>query len=111
MYAGNADYNLPPVFTQDMNNHVLSESTPVGTIVYKLEGYDPEGGEISFGLIGSDHFEVDPKSGNVKVIKPLDTEVSGPELFFFSFLFHSWSHKKGKKTPSTCNILCQPFSF
>lgn len=67
--------NLPPVFTEDMNNLALSEATPVGYIVYKLEGYDPEGGEVTFGLIGSDNFAVDPKSGEVKVIKALDREV------------------------------------
>lgn len=31
-----------PVFTQDMNNLALSESTPVGEVVYKLQGVDPE---------------------------------------------------------------------
>jgi hypothetical protein len=34
-----------------MNNLALSETTPIDTIVYKLEGYDPEGGEVSFGLV------------------------------------------------------------
>lgn len=68
--------NLPPIFTEDMNNLALSEATPVGYNVYKLEGYDPEGSEVTFGLIGSEHFEVDPKTGDVKVIKPLDREVS-----------------------------------
>lgn len=67
--------NLPPVFTEDMNNLALSEATPVGWIVYKLEGYDPEGGEITFGLVGSDNFMVNPKTGEVKVVKPLDREV------------------------------------
>lgn len=59
-----------------MNNLALSESTPLNTIVYKLEGYDPEGGAITFGLIGSSNFEVDPKSGDVKLIKELDREVT-----------------------------------
>lgn len=67
--------NLPPVFTEDMNNLALSEATPVGWIVYKLEGYDPEDGEVTFGLIGSENFAVDPKTGEVKVIKPLNREV------------------------------------
>ncbi|XP_055623372.1 cadherin-87A [Toxorhynchites rutilus septentrionalis] len=66
--------NLPPVFTQDMNNLALSESTPVDSIVYRLEGYDPEGGDVSFGMLGSDNFRVDPISGDVKVIKALDRE-------------------------------------
>lgn len=70
-----------------MNNHVLSESVPVGTIVYTLEGYDPEGGNVSFGLIGSDNFEVDPNSGKVKVVKPLDREVSALNFDYLIFCF------------------------
>lgn len=70
--------NLPPVFTEDMNNLALSEATPVGWIVYTLEGYDPEGGEITFGLVGSDNFMVNPKTGEVKVVKALDREVRKP---------------------------------
>lgn len=72
-FLGNG--NLPPVFTQDMNNLALSESTQLGSIVYKLEGFDPEGGEISFGLVGSVNFEVNPQTGDVKIVKELDREV------------------------------------
>lgn len=61
-----------------MNNLALSESIPAGSVVYRLEGYDPEGGNVSFGLLGSDNFMVDPISGDVKVIKPLDREVRTP---------------------------------
>lgn len=32
-----------PIFTQDTDNLALSESTPVGQIVYTLQGSDPEG--------------------------------------------------------------------
>lgn len=67
--------NLPPVFTQDMNNLALSEATPVGTIVYRLEGYDPEGSDVIYGLIGTDNFMVNNMTGDVSVIKPLDREV------------------------------------
>lgn len=73
---------MPPVFTEDMNNLALSEATPVGWIVYTLEGYDPEGGEVTFGLIGSENFAVDPKSGEVKVIKALDREVCTTSILF-----------------------------
>lgn len=58
-----------------MNNLALSETTPLNSVVYKLEGYDPEGGSVTFGLIGSENFEVDPTSGNVTLIKQLDREV------------------------------------
>lgn len=67
--------NLPPVFTEDMNNLALSKATPVGWTVYKLEGYDPEGGEVTFGLVGTDHFQVNQKTGEVSVAKALDREV------------------------------------
>ena len=47
---------MPPVFTEVMN--------------------DPEGGNVTFKIIGTDHFKVDPISGNVTIIKALDHEVS-----------------------------------
>lgn len=67
--------NLPPVFTQDMNNLALSETTPLNSIVYRLEGFDPENRSVTFGLIGSENFEVDAVTGDVKLIKQLDREV------------------------------------
>lgn len=67
---------MPPVFTQDMNNLALPETTPLDSIVYKLEGYDPENGTVTFGLIGSDNFQVDAITGDVKLVKPLDREVN-----------------------------------
>lgn len=59
-----------------MNNEAFSESTPVGTVVYKLEGYDPEAGNVTFGLIDSGNFMVDPQTGEVRIVKALDREVS-----------------------------------
>lgn len=58
-----------------MNNLVLSEKTRVGDIVFKLEGTDPEGSPVHFGLHGTDLLEVDRDTGNVTVVKPLDHEV------------------------------------
>lgn len=49
----------------------------MGTVVYKLEGYDPEGGNVTFGLIDSGNFMVDPQTGQVRIVKALDREVSG----------------------------------
>lgn len=68
--------NLPPSFSLDMNNQVLSENTRVGDVVFRLEGTDPEGSRVYFGLHGTDLLEVDRDSGNVTVVKPLDHEVS-----------------------------------
>lgn len=67
--------NQPPVFKQDMNNVVLSEDERIGNIVYRLEGYDPEGSNVTFGLLGSSNFHVDEHTGDVSLIKALDREV------------------------------------
>lgn len=44
--------------------------------MYKLEGYDPEGGNVTFGLIDSGNFMVEPVTGEVRIVKALDREVS-----------------------------------
>lgn len=67
--------NHPPIFTKDMNNFVISENTKVGAVVYKLEAYDPEGSNITFGM-ESDVFKVDPVEGTVILMKKLDREVN-----------------------------------
>lgn len=79
-FTASGNVNLSPVFTQDMNNLALSESTPLNSIVYTLEGYDPEGGNVTFGVVGSEHFDVNPQSGEVRLIKALDREVSLAKL-------------------------------
>lgn len=84
--------NLPPIFTQDMNNLALSETTPLNTVVYKLEGYDPEGGNVTFGLIGSENFEVDSISGEVTLVKELDREVSVWTYRWGIFLWQATIH-------------------
>ncbi|KAG8435004.1 hypothetical protein GDO86_013096 [Hymenochirus boettgeri] len=56
----------------------LSEDTPVGTYIYTLNGSDPEGDTVTFGLTfepGSKcFFAVDPFQGNVTLIEELDRE-------------------------------------
>ncbi|KAJ0177573.1 hypothetical protein K1T71_006446 [Dendrolimus kikuchii] len=76
--------NKLPVFAHDMNNLPLSESTPVGTVVYTLQGVDPEGLPIKYGLVGTDKFSVDPVSGNVTLDRPLDREVEDTIKFLVS---------------------------
>ena len=66
--------NLPPEFTADMNQHLLEENTPVGSPVYTLQGMDPEGSEVRFGIEGTDTFKVDPQTGVVTVAKNIDRE-------------------------------------
>ncbi|XP_064175254.1 cadherin-related family member 1-like isoform X2 [Anguilla rostrata] len=57
----------------------LSEDTPVGTQIYILNGTDPEGDPVRFGLTFEkglkEYFKVDPKSGNVTLIEELDREI------------------------------------
>ncbi|XP_045449394.1 cadherin-87A-like [Melitaea cinxia] len=67
--------NKLPVFIQDMDNLALYESTPVGEIIYTLQGQtDPEGLPIKYGLVGTDKFSVNPESGEVTLVLPLDRE-------------------------------------
>lgn len=58
-----------------MNNAVLSEKTPVGELVWQLEGSDPEKGPVHFSIEGTDLLKVDRDTGQVTVAKPLDREV------------------------------------
>ncbi len=66
--------NLPPFFTADMNQHTLTENTPVGSAIYTLQGKDPEGSRVKYGLQGTDQFAVDPNTGVVTVTRPIDRE-------------------------------------
>uniref|UniRef100_A0A7N6BWY3 Photoreceptor cadherin n=1 Tax=Anabas testudineus TaxID=64144 RepID=A0A7N6BWY3_ANATE len=57
----------------------LSEDTPVGTQIYCLNGTDPEGQEVRYGLSfdpgSKEYFSVDPESGNITLVEKLDREV------------------------------------
>ena len=66
--------NLAPEFTKDMNQHTVYENTPIGDAIYTLEGEDPEGSEITFGIEDTDVFKVDNKTGGVTVARPIDRE-------------------------------------
>ncbi|XP_071764280.2 cadherin-related family member 1a [Centroberyx gerrardi] len=56
----------------------LSEDTAVGTQIYSLNGTDPEGQEVRYGLAfepgSKEYFRVDPKSGNITLVEKLDRE-------------------------------------
>ncbi|XP_067409026.1 cadherin-related family member 1 isoform X1 [Emydura macquarii macquarii] len=56
----------------------LSEDTPVGTHVYTLNGTDPEGDPVTYGMTyesGSrSYFAIDTNFGNVTLIEELDRE-------------------------------------
>lgn len=67
----------------DINNLALSEKTPVGSVVYTLEGSDPENSSVHFNLEGTDVLKVNRNTGAVTVVKPLDYEVCTPTLDLF----------------------------
>uniref|UniRef100_A0A8C8IJ72 Cadherin-related family member 1 n=1 Tax=Oncorhynchus tshawytscha TaxID=74940 RepID=A0A8C8IJ72_ONCTS len=58
----------------------LTEDTPVGTEIYALNGTDPEGQEVRYGLSfepgAKEYFRVEPKSGNITLVEQLDREVT-----------------------------------
>jgi len=64
------------VFNTYMQNEALSENTPVGQSVYKLEGVDSSGNDhdLLYGIEGTDYLTVDSNTGVVTVAKPLDHE-------------------------------------
>uniref|UniRef100_A0A8C7YN57 Photoreceptor cadherin n=1 Tax=Oryzias sinensis TaxID=183150 RepID=A0A8C7YN57_9TELE len=81
---GQSDYapyffdNGPSSTNGNMALISISEDTPVGTQIYILNGSDPEGDPVFYGLtfeMGSTvYFRVEPKSGNVTLIQELDRE-------------------------------------
>ncbi|KAM4716093.1 cadherin-related family member 1a isoform 2-T2 [Anableps anableps] len=81
---GQSDYapyfydNGPSSTSGNMALLSISEDTPVGTQIYILNGTDPEGDSVRYGLTfekGSpEYFRVEPKSGNVTLIQELDRE-------------------------------------
>uniref|UniRef100_A0A674M8Y8 Cadherin-related family member 1 n=1 Tax=Takifugu rubripes TaxID=31033 RepID=A0A674M8Y8_TAKRU len=56
----------------------LSEDTAIGTQIYRLNGTDPEGHEVRYGLSfdpgSKEYFRVEPISGNVTLVEQLDRE-------------------------------------
>lgn len=74
--------NESPELTVDMDNTVLTEDTQVGSTVATLEGFDPEGSQVRFGIAGTDRFSVDSHTGQVTLIRPLDREVNDTLRFY-----------------------------
>ncbi|KAM4526719.1 cadherin-related family member 1a [Fundulus diaphanus] len=81
---GQSDYaphfydNGPSSTSGNMALFSISEDTPVGTQIYILNGTDPEGDPVRYGLTfdkgSTEYFRVDPKSGNVTLLQELDRE-------------------------------------
>ncbi|TMS22108.1 Cadherin-related family member 1 [Larimichthys crocea] len=85
--SGQSDYapyfydNGPSSTNGNMALFSISEDTPVGTQVYILNGTDPEGDPVRYGLTfeqgSKEFFRADSKSGNVTLIQELDREKQG----------------------------------
>uniref|UniRef100_A0A8C7PQ93 Cadherin-related family member 1 n=1 Tax=Oncorhynchus mykiss TaxID=8022 RepID=A0A8C7PQ93_ONCMY len=92
--AGQTDYapyfydNGPSSTNGNMALFSISEDTEVGTQLYILNGTDPEGDAVWFGLTFEkgtrEYLRVDPKSGNITLIQELDREKQGEILAFVS---------------------------
>ncbi|KAL2078477.1 hypothetical protein ACEWY4_026162 [Coilia grayii] len=82
--SGQSDYapyfydNGPDSLNGNMALFSISEDTPVGTQVYVLNGTDPEGDSVRYGIAfekgTKEYFTVDSKSGNVTLVSELDRE-------------------------------------
>ncbi|XP_039640350.1 cadherin-related family member 1 isoform X1 [Perca fluviatilis] len=70
--------NGPYNYNGNMALFSLSEDMAVGTQIYCLNGTDPEGQEVRYGLSfdpgSKEYFRVDPISGNITLVEQLDRE-------------------------------------
>ena len=67
-----------PSFTADMNQHVVSETAQVGSVVYTLEANasdESSADHLRFFIRGTQVFTVNDTSGEVLLSQPLDREV------------------------------------
>ncbi|KAK2875972.1 hypothetical protein Q8A67_020068 [Cirrhinus molitorella] len=64
----------------------IAEDTSIGTHVYTLNGSDPEGEAVTYGVTfdkgSKEYFSVEPKSGKVTLIQTLDREVQDEIVAF-----------------------------
>uniref|UniRef100_A0A8C1ZSZ6 Photoreceptor cadherin n=1 Tax=Cyprinus carpio TaxID=7962 RepID=A0A8C1ZSZ6_CYPCA len=78
----------------------ISEDTSIGTHVYTLNGSDPEGEPVTYGMTfdkgSKEYFSVEPKSGNVTLIQTLDREVQDEIIAFVTI-----TDGRNKSMPST----------
>ncbi|XP_031730284.1 cadherin-related family member 1a [Anarrhichthys ocellatus] len=70
--------NGPYIYNGNLALFSLSEDTAVGTTIYCLNGTDPEGQGVRYGVSfdpgSKEYFRVDPKSGNITLVEQLDRE-------------------------------------
>ena len=71
--AGGEDQPPYLVPGKDLSNFEIPENTPVNSVVYTLEGVDPEGARV-FYTISGDNFSIDRETGRIRLREPLDRE-------------------------------------
>ena len=76
VYISGVSTNSPPQLLEDINNLAVSEGTPVGKVLFTVNASDPEGSPVQYGILDTDRLGVDKDTGEVRVIQPLDREVS-----------------------------------
>lgn len=63
-------------------NHTINNTFFVGSLIYRLQGYDPDGDSLKFGTLKSPNSDVirientSPSEANIYLNKELDREVS-----------------------------------
>ncbi|CAG0879406.1 unnamed protein product [Cyprideis torosa] len=97
----------PPRFTRLFSVNV-TENAPVGSFVIQVRSSDRDIGfnanaSYSFTENPGNLFEIDPGSGNVTVVAPIDREVKDEYLLKVSAVDGSWR----AETPLTINVLDQ----
>jgi len=85
VYISGVSGNSPPQLLEDINNHAVNEDTPVGNVLFTVNATDPEGSPVHYGILDTDRLGVDQDTGEVRVIQPLDREVSLSDLLLFIF--------------------------
>jgi hypothetical protein len=76
VYVPGVNANSPPQLLEDINNLPISEGTPVGKVLVTVNATDPEGSPVHYGIVGTDRLGVDKGTGELRVVQPLDREVS-----------------------------------
>jgi hypothetical protein len=76
VYVSGVSANSPPQLLEDINNLAVNEGTQVGNVLFTVNASDPEGSPVHYGIVGTDRLGVDKDTGEVRVIQPLDREVS-----------------------------------
>ena len=77
--------NSPPQLLEDINNLAVSEGTPVGKVLFTVNATDPAGSPVHYGILDTDRLGVDKDTVEVRVIQPLDREVSSSNLMLYIF--------------------------